>query len=84
MVGGGVSIALQGLLKLLKIVLCHCHLPLHQQNVLDGREGAGPWESKKHTVRNKMLDAEQKYITLYNETIGVKCTGNKMIRIKSI
>lgn len=84
LVGGGVSIALQSLLKLIKIVLCHCHLPLHQQNVLDGQEGARLSEGKKHTVRNKTLDTKQKYISLYDGNIGVQCTGNKMIWIKSI
>lgn len=59
MVGGGVGVAFQGLLKLLKIVLCHCHLPLHQQNVLDTREGAGMRERARTTVRNRMLDIEQ-------------------------
>lgn len=80
LVGGGISVAFQGLLKLLKIVLRHCHLPLHQQNVLYERGGAGMTENKKHTVRNRMLDIEQ------SERDGIQgfSAQGKMIRITSI
>lgn len=80
LVGGGISIAFQGLLKFLKIVLRHCHLPLHQQNVLYEREGAGMTENKNHTVRNRMLDIEQ------SERDGIQGfrVQGKMIRITSI
>lgn len=66
MVGGGVSVAFQGLLKLLKIVFCHCHLPLHQQNVLDKREGAG-MRKRKQEPHSEKQDA--RYRTEIEEEI---------------